>query len=259
MKSSTLEYRILYTSLKDSIEKGEYPVGSMLPPEPLLEKQFSVSRTTVRKAISLLVEDQYISVKQGRGTEVISNRPKKLSGVGVRFHNVQKVTERILAQSEQIYQSPVSITLYQASMRVAEALEVRPGEPVYRLQRLYYVDDRIPFMYKTNYVRVDIANELQRFDQMSLDLYAVLADEFGAVFDHGEEIVTAAGAEFVDSQLLNVKVGEPILLFKRYAYTKDIPLEYAETKLLPKYYEMRVHMIGAPQYIRDRLDAKEQH
>ena len=257
MKSTTLEYRVLYTALKQSIEKGEYPVGSMLPPEPMLEKIYSVSRTTVRKAISLLVEDQYISVKQGRGTEVISNRARKLEGIGVRFHNVQNVTEKILASSERMYQSPASIALYPASVRVAEALNVEPGKEVYRVQLLYYVEDGTPLMYKTNYVRVDVATGLERFDQMSIDLYSVLADEFGAVFERGEETVTAVGADFVDAQVLNVKVGEPLLFFRRYAYTADKPLEFAELKMVPKFYEMRVHMQGAPRYILGHIESAE--
>ena len=45
-----------------------------LPTEDELQKEFAVSRTTVRRAISLLQADGLISVKQGYGTEIVRNK-----------------------------------------------------------------------------------------------------------------------------------------------------------------------------------------
>ena len=64
-------YRKVYTELKRQIKDGGYPAGTLLPTESELEAQFSVSRTTVRKAVSLLAGEGYLSVRQGRGTEVL--------------------------------------------------------------------------------------------------------------------------------------------------------------------------------------------
>jgi len=48
-----------------------YPVGTLLPPEPELERIYSVSRTTVRRAIAKLSEEGYVQVRQGYGTMVL--------------------------------------------------------------------------------------------------------------------------------------------------------------------------------------------
>lgn len=66
----TPAYKAVYFSIKRAIQDGSYKAGSLLPSEPELEKQFNVSRTTVRKAISLLTTEGYLDVKQGRGTLV---------------------------------------------------------------------------------------------------------------------------------------------------------------------------------------------
>ena len=68
-------YQRVYEALKSQIETAKYPTGTLLPPEPELEKLFSVSRTTIRKAVSMLAEEGYVYVKQGKGTSVLCGSP----------------------------------------------------------------------------------------------------------------------------------------------------------------------------------------
>lgn len=241
----------VHTALVNSIRNGEYKVGSMLPPESELTKMFSVSRTTIRKAVNLLSNEQYVYVKQGRGTEVISNCGRMREQDRVRFHNVRGITEKLLSNSDTLRSSAANITFEPAPFRVAKALEINVEDPVYKVQRLSFIDDDIPFMYKMNYLRTDVVNGLEKFDNEVFDLYSLLADEFNVVFDRGSETVTAVCADFVDAKIFNIKVGDPLLLFKRYAYTADKPMEYCEMKLRPEYYELSFIMQGAPGYISD--------
>ena len=67
----TPAYKAVYFSIKRAIQDGSYKAGTLLPSEPELEKQFNVSRTTVRKAIGLLAAEGYLDVRQGRGTLVL--------------------------------------------------------------------------------------------------------------------------------------------------------------------------------------------
>lgn len=256
MRKNLLEYQRLYSELKKKLEAGEWKIGDFLPPEPELEKQYGVSRTTVRRAIGLLVKEGYITVKQGRGTEVVSNRVRlgPQSNLGVRFHNTPNITERILCKDSARYSQPASISVCEATAKIAAALDIPLGEKVYRVQRVSFIDDGIPFMYKVNYIRMDIAPEFLNFNGLMFDLYTILAETYGVLFDHGSETVTAVCADFFDSQVLNVPTGAPLMLFIRTAYTQSSSMEYAEMKLRPEYYEMTVHMNGTPAYIRDRID-----
>lgn len=63
-------YKQMYSSLKRDIQEGKYPPGSFLPTESEMEMIYEVSRTTVRRAIGMLTSEGYLSVTQGRGTEV---------------------------------------------------------------------------------------------------------------------------------------------------------------------------------------------
>ncbi|QNP68314.1 FadR family transcriptional regulator [Streptomyces roseirectus] len=56
--------------LVERIVRGVHPSGSPLPPEPVLCKTFSVSRTVVREAVKILQEKGLVQVRQGAGTMV---------------------------------------------------------------------------------------------------------------------------------------------------------------------------------------------
>ena len=54
MQAKIPAYQRVYNALKARILEGDYGVGELLPSEPELERQFGVSRTTVRKAVENL-------------------------------------------------------------------------------------------------------------------------------------------------------------------------------------------------------------
>ena len=72
MVSKVPLYIQLYNRLRIDIENGVYSPGERLPSEVELEAKYNTSRITIRKAISLLANDGYVSVRQGLGTIVAS-------------------------------------------------------------------------------------------------------------------------------------------------------------------------------------------
>ncbi|MBF6222502.1 FadR family transcriptional regulator [Nocardia abscessus] len=57
-------------TLEHGIRNGAFQVGSKLPPEPQLQAQLGVGRTTVREAVKVLAHAGMLEVKQGDGTYV---------------------------------------------------------------------------------------------------------------------------------------------------------------------------------------------
>lgn len=64
-------YDIVYDTLKTEILEGKLDYGVLLPSEREISIRFSVERTTVRKALQLLVDDGLVEKKAGVGTKVI--------------------------------------------------------------------------------------------------------------------------------------------------------------------------------------------
>lgn len=75
-----LIYEKIAAHLKDAIESGELRAGDAIYSENILCEKFQVSRTSVRKAIRQMVEENLLVSHQGKGTFV------KSSGHGV-IHN----------------------------------------------------------------------------------------------------------------------------------------------------------------------------
>ena len=71
MQAKIPAYQRVYNALKARILEGDYGVGELLPSEPELERQFGVSRTTVRKAVENLSREGFVLAQQGRGTVVL--------------------------------------------------------------------------------------------------------------------------------------------------------------------------------------------
>lgn len=63
-------YQTVYEGLKAQIVDGVYRPEDLLPSEHSIGEQYQVDRTTVRKALQLLVDDGLVAKKAGKGTIV---------------------------------------------------------------------------------------------------------------------------------------------------------------------------------------------
>ncbi len=236
-----LAYIRVYSDLLEKMKSGEYAIGTLLPPEPELEKIYGVSRTTVRRAISMLVTAKRVRVKQGHGTEVLGGRAPVENDL-YRFSNITHVTEE-MKHSVRPTHEPMVVDLAPAPAEVAEFLKVKPGSTVYRIhRRLHFPDDGRPFGYKINYVSPKLCPKIENYADVSINLYTLLYNQYKLVYDHADETITAVAADFYDSAVLGVSVGAPLLLLKRRSFHSGGPLEYTEFKIVPEYYEVTVHM-----------------
>ncbi|MHC4872945.1 MAG: extracellular solute-binding protein [Planctomycetota bacterium] len=86
------KYQIIYQQLLDHIKSGKYSLGSLLPAETELAAKHSVNRHTVRRSLSMLMEEGYIERTPGKGSVVIAYS-KDMAG-----KEVQKVKYRFPAK-----------------------------------------------------------------------------------------------------------------------------------------------------------------
>ena len=71
-RASKPRYAVLGDELQASIERGDYPVGTLLPTELELCERYSVSRHTARAALAQLIRAGLVSRRPGAGTRVIA-------------------------------------------------------------------------------------------------------------------------------------------------------------------------------------------
>jgi len=78
MKKSSLSDQVA-ARIKESILNETYRVGDRIPTEPALMELFGVSRSTIREAVRLLINDGILEARQGSGTYVKQSAPKNES------------------------------------------------------------------------------------------------------------------------------------------------------------------------------------
>jgi DNA-binding transcriptional MocR family regulator len=69
-RMTTLKYQAVLVYLKEQIQRGKYIVGDYLPSENELCAQFSITRTTARKALDELLKEGFIEKIHGKGSRV---------------------------------------------------------------------------------------------------------------------------------------------------------------------------------------------
>ena len=103
MPLQTIETRRLYRQIADQlrvlIERGEFALGTRLPPERDLARQLGVSRPSVREALIALEVEGLVEVRMGSGIYVRSSEPAATRLVSVEAP-LETIRARQLIESE---------------------------------------------------------------------------------------------------------------------------------------------------------------
>jgi DNA-binding GntR family transcriptional regulator len=125
-------YYQLKELIRDKIRQQEWQPGTAIPSERELVGRYGMSRMTVRQALTELANEGVLHREQGKGTFVSQDlHPQSLM-------RLSGFTELIEAQGQQPTTQVLSAQMWPADKRVAQALCLRPGLPVFRLHRLRF-------------------------------------------------------------------------------------------------------------------------
>jgi len=242
MSKNGLKYMSVYEQIKVNILSGKHPAGSFLPTEKELIASFGVSCTTVRRAISILVEEGFLNVQQGRGMEVLPLKKYEKPGGLDKFRNVSRIAGRFLTNgpSEISVQGAV-IDVVEAPPDVARAFGLSKDKIVYRLQRIQYVDGQ-PFSYMIDYLHRERVPDLEHFSNQISNLHEFLLKQYGITPIVAEETISAVNAGFIEAQLLNVSAGSALLLFRRASSCEHGPLKYSVTTVRSDLFQLVINM-----------------
>jgi GntR family transcriptional regulator len=176
----------LAEELRARILAGEWGPGDRLPSEPELARRRTVSRSSMRAAITMLEEDGFVSRKHGSGTYV-THRPALPSDLGRNFG----VSSLIAHNGMKPGSAEETSGAVPASPGVAASLEIPVGTPVSRLRRVRTADGR-PVVDVTDWCRVEhiAPEELPHVGS----IYEALAARDLAV-DHGVAHLTPRNAD----------------------------------------------------------------
>lgn len=215
------KHEIVKEDLLEKIISGTYAVGSIIPSEIDLTKEYDVSRPTVRQAIKALVSEGYLERKQRVGTRVIRKKINQEFTQTLTSFNDEMIQKGVRPETKVISFSEVS-----TNEEVAENLDLGKDEKVYKLVRLRFGDDS-PVVIVTTYLPTKYLPDLIEYDFETQSLYSVLE-----TLDFGVKSISRtleiALADELTSELLNINQDDPLYYFKSVGRTKkDLPIEYS--------------------------------
>jgi GntR family transcriptional regulator len=204
----------LAEELRARILAGEWQPGERIPSEPELARLSTVSRSSMRAAITVLEEDGFVSRRHGSGTYV-SHRPALPSDLGRNFG----VSALIANSGMKPGSAEETSGAVPAPPEVAEALDVPVGATVSTLRRVRTADGR-RVVDVTDWCRVEHIAPEELTEIAAGSIYAALADR-GLAVDHGVATLEPRNADGELARRLAVPRGTLLLTFDQVDRTTD--------------------------------------
>lgn len=216
----------LYFQLKqillEAIKAGDYPVDTSIPTEKELSEMFSISRTTVRQAVSELRHEGWLYCVKSKGTFVKSVKIK------------QDFIKRLESFNEQIERAggvPSTEVLAFEAVKVsgedAEQFDIKEGEEMLLLGRRRFVDGD-PIVTVRTLMPLSQCGFIRAHDFTRESLYEVMARSEESRVCHVTRVLEAVAADKTDAKLLSIAVGSPIQFSKTVGLNlAGQPVEYS--------------------------------
>lgn len=214
----------LYYQIREAlltlIKEGQLKEGDLIPTERELGEKFQVSRITVRRAIDELVREGYLTAHQGKGTFVA--RPK----IQRHMTQMKSFSEEMTEEGHHPGSKLLSLRHEKAAGYIAQALNVSSDDWIWVVERLRLADDE-PICLSWAYLNLPFHVTLTPVElEQQVSLWSILFKK-GITLSRSEETIHAISAGEREAELLQVSVGDPLLLVEGVVYSdQDMPIEY---------------------------------
>ena len=185
----------------------------------------------------MLEHEGYLSVTQGRGTEVQDISTSQ------HLNKITSFTETLRRRGYHVTTQGFAMEKIPAPAFLREVFPMRSGEQVYHIQRVQCADGK-PVCILENYLLAELLPDFAMAGNGCISLYACLENEHGLILKNAAERISAVSASFTQSQILRVPVGAPLLHSKRVTYTEQGPFEYSSLYVVAERYEYQIYLSG---------------
>lgn len=226
------KYRIVLEELENDIISGKYNEVKKLPREEDLMNQYQVSRTTIRKAISILVSRGYVYQIQGSG---IFLRESALKGY-LSLESLKGLTRDY--PNKKIDSKVLELELMKADEKLAVEMKCDVNSPIYFLKRIRIVDGK-PFTVEHTYFNKKVIPYMSK-EIAQKSIYSYIIDDLGYNIGFADKVIYADKLDKENAGYFELKEGEPALIIESveflstgdvFAVSKSIH-NYTTTRLL---------------------------
>ncbi|MEC6748090.1 GntR family transcriptional regulator [Marinilactibacillus sp. XAAS-LB27] len=214
-------YKTIADELTKDIVRGYYQKGTKIPTEAKLCDHYHVSRVTIRQAIQLLVERQFVRKTQGSGTEVIYFNKNTIMN---RSADVLSFTDEMHLLGRKASSKVTKFELSPASEQLREELFLEPDSMVFYYERVLYGDD-FPYCFERGYMPCSYFPDFSvaHLTQSKM-LYIEEIRHYKISYSH--QVVHAISSNKQLQKALKIEIDQPLLEVTHVTYSdENLPLE----------------------------------
>lgn len=195
-------YNQLADTIRNDIRDGKFQSGEKIPSEFELSDSYKVSRSTVRKAISVLVSEKLLVKLHGKGTFVSSSKvshPSSFLSFTENVESMGKILTTKVIEFSHVLPNEKQQTFFQIS----------ENDPLLMVKRLRKIDN-LPICIETTWFSSKY-DSLQEKD-LNGSLYQVLLSDYQIRPFTGSKTIELCYASEEEAELLDVPRGLALML-----------------------------------------------
>ena len=226
------KYKEIAIDIINEIKTGKYSDSNKLPTEDELSNKYDASRTTVRKAISLLTTKGLVYQVQGSGVFVREAAFKNY----VSLEEVKGLT-RDFPNSE-IKSEIIKLEVVKSNEEISKKMKCEIGTNLYFIKRLRYKDG-IPYAIENSYFNKNIVPYLSE-EIAKNSIYTYILDDLNLSICFAYKLIYADELNNENAKLLGLNEHDPGLIIENVVFLSngdifeisEVIHNYKVTKLL---------------------------
>lgn len=219
-------YKQVVNILTENVSSGKWRESDRIPSELELASSLGVSRGSIKKAVSELVDAGILEQIQGKGTYV---KPHDISF---------PLNEGLISFSESLREQGISFETtildsetLKADEELSSKLEIPVGSPYLHMERVRSVSGE-PIMYIENNINLSLVPSIDSEDFERVSLFETIERLSGHKVAYSDTSFFAIGADEKRAKSLKVSLGQPMLQQIQTVFLdNDKPIEHARVWL----------------------------
>jgi len=211
------KYEDIANDLIGKIESEFYQAGAALPNQKLMSEEYSASRITLQKSLSILKEKGFVYSKQGSATYVKNNADNVVSmNVGLDQYGG---TTKLLGDQHNVVSKVISFNLRYPNHAEQTDLKITGTEPIYDIERLRIVDGE-PYALEYTKMPVNVVPGISE-DVLHASIYQYIQDDLKLKIGAADRTIFASKPSEDDIKYLESQKDDPILRVTQIVYLND--------------------------------------
>lgn len=219
------KYVEISNEIISNIKDNTLKVNDSLPSENELQKQYGVSRDTIRKSLDILKSKGYIKKQRGSKTKI-----KKPKDYKFPFSKVSSFKELNQNLDREVNTNVLNLQIVQSNKDLKSIFGKE--KELFEVLRTREINGSAVILDRDFFKRSVVPNLPLRACQDSI--YEYLEDECHIEIGYAYKDITVENATQQDKKLLNLEGYNLVIVVKSYSFTKDKNLfQYTESRHRP--------------------------